>query len=127
MKKAILYARVAIFNQDQEPNRLHHQINELKIYCQDNNIKVAGIYYETCSGETFKRKEFQNLLKDIKTKKVKADIVLFTNWDRFSRSLPEAEKMKTKLKKMRVEAKAIRTDFNSIDLYDLFTAIKSKK
>jgi DNA invertase Pin-like site-specific DNA recombinase len=127
MKKAILYARVAILNEEQEPNRLEHQINELKICCQDNNIKVVGIYYEACSGATFKRKEFQNLLKDIKTKKVKADVLLFTNWDRFSRNLLEAEKMKTKLKKMGVEAKAIHTDFNTIKLYDLFTSKKSKK
>ena len=104
-KKALLYARVANLDQDYQ---LKHQVSELQTYCQKNNIEVVGIYYEKASGFNFDRLEFQYLLYDIKMQNAKADLLLFTTWDRFSRNPTETKKMKEKLRELKVKPKAIK-------------------
>ncbi|MCC6371177.1 MAG: recombinase family protein [Bacteroidia bacterium] len=86
-KRAILYARVAAIDTSQKPDRLKFQTDCLMVYCQDNQIEIVGAYSEVASGTNFERKEFQKLLKALKTGKLKADLLLFTKWDRFTRDI----------------------------------------
>ena len=123
-KKALLYGRVATKTQDQKPDRLAYQIDTLEIYCQDNNIEVEGIYYEVAGGNSFNRKEFQNLLYDLKAKNVKADLLLFTEWDRFSRNIGESSKMIKKLEAFGIKPQAVKDKTTSIAFYSLLKNIK---
>jgi len=113
MKRSVLYARVGFAFQNEKPNRLQEQISAMKIYCLDNNITVEGIYYEIAPAMNFKRKEFQNLLKDLENKKVKPDFLLFTEWHRLSTNIEETIKTYKWLAKKSVEAKAINDKDNS--------------
>ena len=108
MKKAILYARVATTIKGQKPNRLKLQIDSLKVYCQDNGIEVLKTYSETAKGNIFERKEFQKLLEAIKTGKLKPELLLFTQWDRFTRDILFTGKdMVKELKALGVKPQAI--------------------
>ena len=113
-KKAILYARVATAEVVKKSISLTHQINEQKLYCEKHKIKVEGIYYDLASGVSFDREEFQNLLSDLKSKKVEADLLLFTTWDRFSRNFTETEMMVKKLNEMGIRLKPLIDDMNGV-------------
>jgi predicted site-specific integrase-resolvase len=77
MKKAILYARMAVKDLSQKPNRLLLQLDELSVYCQDNNILVEKMVADYGSGNSFDRKEFKELLQGLKSGEIKADLLLF--------------------------------------------------
>ncbi len=124
-KKAILYARVATTELFKKSYSLTSQINEQKLYCEKHKIKIEGIYYDLDSGISFDREEFQNLLKDLKLKKLNADYLLFSTWDRFSKNLPEREIMTKKLNEMGVKLKALREELKGIVINQ--SVNKSKK
>jgi predicted site-specific integrase-resolvase len=86
-RKAILYARVAATIEDQKPNRLQFQIDALTIYCQDNNIEIVKTYSEVGSANDYARKELQLLLSELRSGKVKADLLLITEWGRMTRDI----------------------------------------
>ncbi len=111
MKKAILYARIATPDQ---PHRLRMQIDEMTAFCQKNNIEVVTAFCEVAHGANFERDRFQAMLVDLEEGKLKADLVLFTTWDRFSRSLTEALEMMKRLKTLGVRMKSLQ-DFGSND------------
>jgi site-specific DNA recombinase len=113
-KKAILYARVANIDTSQKPDRLKFQIDALMVYCQDHNIKIVDTYSEVASGSNFERKEFQKLLLAIKTGQLKADLLLFTKWDRFTRDiLFSGKKMVKELEALGIKPQAVNDKIGS--------------
>lgn len=127
MKKAILYARVAALEVSQRHDALQMQTGELKEYCTINSIEIVGSYEDLASGQSFEREEFQKLLIDLKSGNVKADLLLFVRWDRFSRNFFQTIDMIQELEKLGVKAMAINDKISSESLYRLVTRLKTGK
>ncbi len=106
-RKAILYARVSTDEQADKGYSLRHQEETANKYCSFQNIEVVATYVEDHSAKTFERPEFKKLLALIKSRKLNADLLLFTKWDRFSRNAGDAYGMINTLNKLGVEPQAI--------------------
>lgn len=107
MKKAIIYIRVSTDEQADKGYSLKHQEEYLIKYCEIQSIQVVDIFREDYSAKTFNRPEFNRLLKKLKDKKLKADLIIFSKWDRFSRNAPDAYAMIKTLHGFGIEPQAI--------------------
>jgi DNA invertase Pin-like site-specific DNA recombinase len=90
MKDVNLYIRVSTDEQADKGFSLRDQEQKLLNYCSVNNLNVISIFREDHSAKTFNRPEFKKLLTFIKSNKSKAQQLLFTKWDRFSRNTTES-------------------------------------
>lgn len=124
MKKAILYARVAIPDQTGKPNQLKSQLDELQRYCHENGIEIIKCYSEVANGNNFNRVELQKLLTDLKTGDVKTDLLLFTTWDRFSRNFFKTIDMVGELENLNIKLQAIKDKIGSDAIYRLLKRLK---
>lgn len=106
-RQAIIYVRVSTDEQAEKGYSLKYQEERLLNYCNLNNIEVVDVVSEDYSAKTFDRPEWTRLLARLKAKSLKADLVLFTKWDRFSRNAPDAYTMIKKLTKLGLEPQAI--------------------
>ena len=106
-RKAILYVRVSTDEQADKGYSLRHQEETVNKYCSFQNIEVVATYVEDHSAKSFERPEFKKLLALLKSRKLNADLLLFTKWDRFSRNAADAYGMISTLNKMGVEPQAI--------------------
>jgi site-specific DNA recombinase len=105
--RAILYIRVSTDDQI-DGYSLGYQEEQLRRYCELRGIEIVEFYSEDYSAKTFaKRPEFTKLLNGLKKRRGKADLILFTKWDRFSRNTGDAYAMISTLDKLGVEAQAI--------------------
>jgi len=68
---------------------------------------VVGLLKENFSGLTFNRPLFTKMMKVFKKMSDKPDLVLFTNWDRFSRDCFGTHIMINKLQKLGIEPQSI--------------------
>jgi site-specific DNA recombinase len=107
MRKAIIYIRVSTDEQADKGYSLRHQEEFLRKYCELNNIQVIDLVKEDYSAKTFLRPAFNLLLSTLKSRKLKADFLIFTKWDRFSRNAPDAYGMISTLNKLGIEPQAI--------------------
>ncbi len=107
MKKAIIYIRVSTDEQADKGYSLKHQEEYLSKYCEIQSIQTVDLFREDYSAKTFNRPEFNRLLKKLKDKKLKADLIIFTKWDRFSRNAPDAYAMIKTLHGYGIEPQAI--------------------
>jgi site-specific DNA recombinase len=107
MKKAIIYIRVSTDEQADKGYSLRHQEEFLRKYCELNLIQVVELIREDYSAKTFNRPAFQEMLKRLKVRKLNANVLLFTKWDRFSRNAPEAYAMISQLNKLGLDQQAI--------------------
>lgn len=107
MKKAILYIRVSTDEQADKGYSMRHQEEFLKKYCEMNSIQMVEVVKEDYSAKTFLRPAFNILLAKLKNRKLKADFLIFTKWDRFSRNAPDAYAMISTLNKIGIEPQAI--------------------
>ncbi|WP_233602933.1 recombinase family protein [Pedobacter sp. KBW06] len=62
---------------------------------------------EDYSAKTFERPQWKKLLLDLKKTRGKANLILFTKWDRFSRNTSDAYLMIKILNQLGVEPQAI--------------------
>lgn len=106
MKRAVLMARVSSDEQALGYS-LGIQEDNLKQYCQNNNIAVVSTFREDHSAKNFDRPEFQTFLTSAKKNKGQIDYLLFTTWDRFSRNIQDAYQMIDILKKLGIQPMAI--------------------
>ena len=106
MKRAIIYIRVSTDEQADKGYSLKHQEEALRKYCQLNGIDVVELVKEDYSAKTFNRPAFTRLLQKLKARKLKADFLIFTKWDRFSRNAPDAYGMIATLTNLGVEPQA---------------------
>jgi site-specific DNA recombinase len=107
LKKAVLYFRVSMDEQAEKGVSLRYQEEQLRKYCESNNIQVIGAYTEDYSAKTFNRPEFKKMLVSFKNSSQRPNLLLFTKWDRFSRNIGDAFEMIGKLDDFGVEAQAI--------------------
>jgi site-specific DNA recombinase len=107
MKKAIIYIRVSTDEQADKGYSLRHQEEYLIKYCEIQSIQVVDIFQEDYSAKTFTRPAFNQLLKKLKDKKLRANLLIFTKWDRFSRNAPDAYAMIKTLHSFGIEPQAI--------------------
>jgi site-specific DNA recombinase len=107
MMRAILYIRVSTDEQADKGYSLKHQEEFLKKYCETNSIDVVELVKDDYSAKTFNRPAFNILVEKLKNRKLKADILIFTKWDRFSRNASDAYSMISTLTKLGVEPQAI--------------------
>lgn len=106
MKKAILYIRVSTDEQSKNYSP-KHQEEFLRRYCDFNNITIVELVFEDYSAKTFNRPAFQTMLQKLKRRSLKADFLIFTKWDRFSRNAPDAYGMISTLNKIGIEPQAV--------------------
>ena len=111
-KRAILYVRVSTDEQADKGHSLAHQEEQLRRYCLHNNIEVAILYREDHSAKTFERPQFKTMIEAVKKRHVKAELLLFLKWDRFSRNAPEAYNMINQLGKLGIEPQGIEQPLN---------------
>jgi site-specific DNA recombinase len=107
MKKAIIYIRVSTDEQADKGYSMRHQEEYLRKYCEMNSIQMLEVVKEDYSAKTFIRPAFNKLLVRLKTKKIKADFLVFTKWDRFSRNAPDAYAMISTLNRIGIEPQAV--------------------
>ncbi|QNM12800.1 MULTISPECIES: recombinase family protein [Bacillota] len=104
-QKVRLYARVSTEEQARKKNSIPAQLNKLYAYCKENDYEVVNEYIdEGISASTIKkRKALLRMLNDLQ----RNDIILFTNLDRFSRNVLDANKMIEMFEPLNVSFKAI--------------------
>ncbi|NVM65079.1 DNA invertase Pin-like site-specific DNA recombinase/transcription elongation factor Elf1 [Mucilaginibacter sp. SG538B] len=108
MKVADLYVRVSTDEQADKGYSQRNQDETLQRYCQLQDITVRRIIYEDYSAKTFNRPAWKTMLSDYKKKtSVRANYVLFTKWDRFSRNAADAYQMINLLRSYGIEPQAI--------------------
>lgn len=105
--KTIIYTRVSTDEQKEHGFSLREQENRLREYCKRNNLEIVAHYQDDHSAKNFNRPEFTRLLDDLKTKKIKAEMLLCVRWDRFSRNDEESLRMIGHLKKLGIEARTL--------------------
>jgi site-specific DNA recombinase len=113
MITANLYVRVSTDEQAEKGYSQRNQEEVLRRYCEIKSIVVNQVYYEDHSAKTFSRPVWSKLLLDLKKKRGKTDLILFTKWDRFSRNTGDAYHMISLLKKLSVEPQAIEQPLNA--------------
>ena len=104
---ADLYIRVSTDEQADKGYSQRDQEEHLKKYCENNQIKIRRVIFEDHSAKTFNRPEWIDLLLDLKSKKSRVDLILFTKWERFSRNAGDAYQMINTLRKLGAEPQAI--------------------
>ncbi|WP_168732820.1 recombinase family protein [Flavobacterium supellecticarium] len=117
MPTAILYIRVSTGAQAARGYSQRSQLDRLEKYCRDNNVKIYDTVYEDCSAKSFDRPEWKKLFSLLKTKKTGVDMLLFTSWDRFSRTIIDSYTMIEKLKTLGVSVQTVDhpVDFNTVE------------
>ncbi|NLR64763.1 recombinase family protein [Chitinophaga varians] len=111
-KNAILYTRVSTDDQAQHGYSLIHQYDKLKSHCNDNGISIIKHFKEDYSAKNFNRPEWKNLMQYIKANKGVVNTILFTKWDRFTRSLEETFTVISTLRKMGISVNAIEQEID---------------
>lgn len=108
------YERVSTEEQALRGFSIDAQIDNLKEYCEKNNMKIVDHYTdEGISGAKppLKRPALHRLLEDVKAGKI--DMILFTKLDRWFRSVKEYFKVQEILDKNKVEWKAIHENYDT--------------
>lgn len=77
---SVIYARVSTYKQK---NSLDTQINNINIFCTNNNINIDAVYSEISSGVDFDRNMFNALLDDVFNHKIKN--IYISHKDRLTR------------------------------------------
>ena len=108
MKIADLYIRVSTDEQADKGYSQRNQDEQLRKFCNINNIKIGKVIYEDHSAKSFNRPEWNKLLATLKKQKgSQTDLILFTKWDRFSRNAGDAYQMISILRKLGIEPQAV--------------------
>lgn len=107
MKVADLYVRVSTDELADKGYSQRNQEEVLRRYCDLNGIVINSVVYEDHSAKSFNRPAWSKLLAEIRKKKNKSLLVLFTKWDRFSRNAGDAYQMINLLRSFGAEPQAI--------------------
>ena len=105
-KRAVIYIRVSTDEQAEKGYSLKLQEEVCKKYCDFHNIEVVALFKEDFSAKTFERPEWKNMMRQLKSRQLKTDWVIFQKWDRFSRNTTQAYVMIDKLADIGIEVQA---------------------
>ena len=103
----ILYCRVSTDEQAEKGHSIKQQEGALKNYCDRMGYNVAMIYKEDHSAKDFNRPQWKLLKSFVKVNKTQINMILFTKWDRFSRSSEQAYPVLAEYRKMGIELNAV--------------------
>ena len=106
-QKVIIYTRVSTEEQKVNGFSLREQEARLRKECNRENNQVIAHYQDDHSAKNFNRPAFQQMLADLKEKRVTANLFLCIRMDRFSRNLQESLKMIQVLKKLGLDFKVV--------------------
>ncbi|MBA3665142.1 MAG: recombinase family protein [Bacteroidetes bacterium] len=107
MEKAILYTRVSRGEVIDPKDSLDSQEEQLNEYCLENEIEVIQVYKDVASGENFNRPQFLKMYLNIRSGREKANLLLFTSFDKFCSNLIEHKKMYEHLIELEITPKGI--------------------
>ncbi|ABG57345.1 recombinase family protein [Cytophaga hutchinsonii] len=113
MKKAVIYSRVSTDEQAQLGYSLRDQERCLRLFCEKNDLEVVHHYQDDHSAKDFNRPQFQQFLRDVKSKRIKVDYFVCLKQDRFSRDTRLALNSVHDLEKLGVTVKYVE---NNLDL-----------
>src|SRR5690242_10453581 len=99
MKKAILYTRAPKEHTKRNAEELVRQENELRKYCEKNELEIVKVIHEYADGKDFNRLHFTSLYLDLIKETIKADYFLFTDIDIFCENVAEVLRMHHRLLK----------------------------
>lgn len=105
-KRAIVYTRVSTEEQA-DGYSLDYQKERLEQYCNIKGYDIAEHFKDEYSGKNFERPKFKLMIEYVKKNKGDIDYILFTKWDRFSRSASDSYQMIKTLSKLNVIVNAI--------------------
>lgn len=108
-RKALLYTRVSSDDQKNN-NSLSDQLDRLQTFCRVMKIEVVQVYTDDgFSARSFDRPAFGQILSNSKANRKAANLLLFTNWSRFSRAenMGDTYMMIDRLRKLNMEVQAI--------------------
>lgn len=114
IRRVGLYGRVSTDEQALRGFSIEAQVDNLKEYCEENNLKIVDVYLdEGISGAKppLKRPALKRLLDDVEAGKI--DMILFTKLDRWFRSVKEYFKVQEILDDNKVEWKAIQENYDT--------------
>ena len=101
--EAAIYTRVSTDEQRDTGYSLQEQEHRCKKYCEKHNWSITSIYREDHSAKSFDRPEWKKLIKQIKSKEIKVDVIVVAKLDRFSRNAFEAFDIINKLNGLRIK------------------------
>ncbi len=107
-----IYTRVSTENQKENGFSLQDQERRLIVHCKKVGKTVIKHYQDDCSGKNFNRPQFENLLNDLKQKKLKIKELWCIRIDRFSRHTLSTLNMIEKLKTFGVNIRFIENDLD---------------
>jgi len=126
MKKIIIYARVAYQDKTGKQGILNVQVEMLTKYCVKNNFLILKVFKETAKGNHFSRPAYRKMLRAIKNKQLKADCILFTNWDRFGTDFYTTAKAVAEIEKQGVVLVAMEKTPKSRAIYKILKRFLKK-
>lgn len=106
-QKAIPYARIATAQTADPSQAIENQMNAINQYCIENNIEVAGSFYDIAGGHNFERTGFTEMMDYVRQHEGSVNLILVTNWDRFSRNYPQTIIMEQQLTSMGIKLIAV--------------------
>ncbi|MBK9381489.1 MAG: recombinase family protein [Chitinophagaceae bacterium] len=115
MKNIIIYTRVSTDEQAENGYSLPAQEEKLMKYCESRGFNIVKAFKEDYSAwKGFDRPAYNQLSKYLRENKGKVDMILFTQWSRFSRDITESYNEIKRLRDMNIEPNAIEQmiDFN---------------
>ena len=107
MKNVLIYSRVCKIEQAENGHEFESQNKKLLRFCKKNGWNVLETFNEHHEGRGFNRPVYNQLFNCIKTGKTKVDMVLFTQWSRFSRDYTNAVNEIERLQKLGIGVNAI--------------------
>lgn len=87
----VAYSRVSTDEQKEFGFSLRNQKERLFNYAKAQKYTLVKYFEEDCSAKTFNRPEWKKLKSYCVKHHLAIDMVIFTNWDRFSRNANEAQ------------------------------------
>lgn len=114
-KRVIIYSRVSTDEQAERGFSLSDQEERLRRYCESNNCEIVAHFQDDHSAKNFNRPAFQNMLMQLRSKVLKADLFLAVRYDRFSRNAELSLAMISELKKYGVQFNTVeqKVDLNN--------------
>lgn len=87
--RAVFYARTATAQVADPSKAIESQLRIMQQYCEGNNIEVINSFYDIAGGNTFERTGFIEMMDYVSHPNNIINLILITNWDRFSRNYPQ--------------------------------------
>ncbi len=110
--KAVIYTRVSTEDQKENGFSLQDQEARLRKYCRKEQIEIVAHYQDDHSAKNFNRPKFQQMLTDLKGKRITANWFICVRMDRFSRNTHEALNMIQTLRRLGVELRLVEGNYD---------------